>query len=44
MAKSRLTISLNPDILALLEELAKDAGLSKSAYITTLISKERRKR
>lgn len=37
MAKKRLTISLAEEVYKELEELAKNAGLSKSAYITTLV-------
>ncbi|HEL1680698.1 TPA: ribbon-helix-helix protein, CopG family [Streptococcus suis] len=37
MTKKRLTISLSEEIYKELEELAKKAGLNKSAYITTLI-------
>lgn len=37
MAKKRLTITLSEDIYKALEDVAKKAGLSKSAYITTMI-------
>ena len=37
MVKKRLTISLAEEVYKELEKLAKNAGLSKSAYITTLV-------
>lgn len=46
MAKQRLTISLSEEVLKQLEEMSKETGLSKSAFITTLVnnrSNEKRK-
>lgn len=40
MRKKRIAISLSDEVLDLLEEKAKTLGISKSAYITTLIDKE----
>ena len=40
MVKKRMGISLSEDVAEMLENLAKDAGLNKSALITTLIVKE----
>lgn len=37
MIKQRLTISLGKDVLEVLEKQANEIGLSKSAFITTLI-------
>ena len=37
MVKKRLTISLAEEVYKELEKLAKNAGLSKSAYISTLV-------
>ena len=40
MAKKRMGISLSEEVAEMLENLAKEAGLNKSALITTLIVKE----
>ena len=40
MAKKRTGISLSKEVTEMLENLAKEAGLNKSALITTLIVKE----
>lgn len=40
MAKKRMGISLSEEVAGMLENLAKEAGLNKSALITTLIVKE----
>ena len=40
MAKKRLTISLDESIYKKLTEQAKEAGLTKSAYLTTLIANQ----
>ena len=40
MAKKRMGISLSEDVAEILEKLAKESGLNKSALITTLIVKE----
>ena len=40
MAKKRMGISLSEEVTEMLENLAKEAGLNKSALITTLIVKE----
>lgn len=40
MAKKRMGISLSEDVAEMLEKLAKESGLNKSALITTLIVKE----
>lgn len=39
MAKKRMGISLSEEVAEMLENLAKEAGLNKSALITTLIVK-----
>ena len=40
MAKKRMGISLSEEVAEMLEKQAKEAGLNKSALITTLIVKE----
>lgn len=40
MTKKRMGISLSEDVAEMLEKLAKESGLNKSALITTLIVKE----
>ena len=40
MAKKRMGISLSEEVAEMLEKQAKEAGLNKSAFITTLIVKE----
>ena len=40
MAKKRMGISLSEEVAEMLENLEKEAGLNKSALITTLIVKE----
>lgn len=40
MTKKRLTISLSEEIYNELENVSKKAGLSKSAFITTMILNE----
>lgn len=40
MAKKRMGISLSEEVAEMLENLAKETGLNKSALITTLIVKE----
>ena len=40
MAKKRLTISLDESIYKKVTEQAKEAGLTKSAYLTTLIANQ----
>lgn len=40
MAKKRMGISLSEEVAEMLENLVKEAGLNKSALITTLIVKE----
>lgn len=42
MSKRRLTISLDEEILKELDRQAKNAGLTKSAFLTTLITKNRK--
>lgn len=43
MTRKRMGISLSEEVAEMLEKQAKEAGLNKSALITTLIVKENKK-